>query len=89
MLANSVSMSCGIPIQLHVDADLLAKVKWVIDHLKQLLQHVIRGRSVGPVDRYLHHLAERIVIGRMASVMSLPTNFDTALTTPSFAPMTD
>jgi hypothetical protein len=34
----------------------------VIDHLKQLLQHVIRGRSVGPVDRYLHHLVEPIVI---------------------------
>jgi hypothetical protein len=48
--------------QLHVDADLLAKVKWVIDHLKQLLQHVIRGRSVGPVDRYLHHLIEQKII---------------------------
>jgi len=34
----------------------------VIDHLKQLLQHVIRGRSVGPVNRYLHHLVEHIVI---------------------------
>ena len=65
MLANSVSMSCGIPIQLHVDADLLAKVKWVIDHLKQLLQHVICGRSVGPVDRYLHYLVERVVINAL------------------------
>ncbi len=36
--------------QLHVDADLLVKVKWVIDHLDQLLQHVIRGWSVGPVN---------------------------------------
>jgi hypothetical protein len=34
----------------------------VIDHLKQLLQHVIRGRSVGPVDRYLHHLIEQKII---------------------------
>ena len=48
--------------QLHVDADLLAKVKWVIDHLDQLLQHVICGRSVGPVDCYLHHLVEREVV---------------------------
>jgi hypothetical protein len=48
--------------QFHVDTDLLAKVKWVIDHHKQLLQHVICGRSVGPVDRYLHHLVKRIVI---------------------------
>jgi hypothetical protein len=34
----------------------------VIDHLNQLLQHVIRGWSVGPVDCYLHHLVERKVI---------------------------
>ena len=58
MLANNVSVSCGIPMkiphvaicatfdcQLHVDADLLAKVKWVIDHLNQLLQHVVFGWS--------------------------------------------
>ena len=45
--------------QLHVVAYFLAKVKWVIGHLKQLLQHVIRGRSVGPVDCYLHHFIVR------------------------------
>jgi hypothetical protein len=55
--------SCRVRLhQLHVDADLLAKVKWVIDHLNQLLQHVICGQSVGPVDCYLHHLIERKVI---------------------------
>ena len=48
--------------QPHVDADLLAKVKWVIDHLNQLLLHVICGRSVGPIDCYLHHLIERKVV---------------------------
>jgi len=58
--------------QLHVDTDLLAKVKWVIDFLKQLLQHVIRGWSVGPVDCYLHHLVECIVINafEVASIRS-------------------
>ena len=55
--------SCRVRLhQLHVDADLLAKVKWVIDHLNQLLQHVIRGRSVGSVDCSLYHLVERKVI---------------------------
>ena len=48
--------------QLHVDADLLAKVEGVIDHLKQLLQRVIHGRLVGPVNHYLHHIVEREVI---------------------------
>ncbi len=74
MLANSVSVSCGIPMtmpyvamcaafdQLHVDADLLAKVKGVVDHLKQLLQHVFRGRLVSPIDHYLHYIVEREVI---------------------------
>jgi len=43
------------------------------DHLKQLLQHVIRGRSVGPVNRYLHHLVERVVINafEVASICRL------------------
>ena len=51
--------SCRVQFhQLRVDADLLAKVKWVIDHIDQLLQHVIRGQSVGPVDCYLHHFVE-------------------------------
>ena len=55
--------SCCVRLhQLHVDADLLAKVKWVIDHLDQLLQHVIRGQSVGPVNCYLHHLLEHEVV---------------------------
>ena len=40
----------------------MRQVKRVIDHLKQLFQHVVRGRSVGPVNRYLHHLVERVVI---------------------------
>jgi len=54
--------SCRIRLhQLHVDAD-LAKVKWVIDHLDQLLQHVIRVWSVGPVNGYLHHFVECEVI---------------------------
>ena len=48
--------------QLHVDADLLAKVKWVIDHLDQLLQHVISVWSVGPVNGYLHHFVECEVV---------------------------
>ena len=63
MLANNVSVSCGIPMkiphvaicatfdcQLHVDADLLAKVKWVIDHLDQLLQHIICVWLVGSIN---------------------------------------
>ncbi len=55
--------SCCIRLhQFYVDADLFAKVEWVIDHLKQLRQHVISGRSVGPVNRYFHHLVERIVL---------------------------
>ncbi len=55
--------SCCVRLhQLHVDADLLAKVEGVIDHLEQLLQHVICGWLVGPVDCYLHHLVEREVV---------------------------
>jgi hypothetical protein len=54
---------------------------------------------VGPVDCNLHDNVElevvdafvvtAIAVRRMASVMLLLTSFDTALTTPSFAPMTD
>ncbi len=55
--------SCRVCLhQLHVDADLLAKVKWVIDYLNQLLQQVIRVRSVGPVNGYLHHFVECEVV---------------------------
>ncbi len=55
--------SCRVQLhQLHVDADLLAKVKGVIDHLEQLLQQVICGWPVGPVNRYLHHLVECEVV---------------------------
>ncbi len=36
--------------QLHVDADLLAEVKDVVDNLKQLLQHIVRGWLVSVVD---------------------------------------
>ena len=46
----------------HVDADLLAKVKWVIDHLDQLLQHIIRVQSVGSINGYLHHFVECEVV---------------------------
>ena len=75
MLANSVrelwdsndnairGHLCRVQLhQLHVDTDLLAKVEGVIDHLKRLLQHVICGWTVGPIDCYLHHLLEREVV---------------------------
>jgi hypothetical protein len=41
--------------QLHVDADLLAKVKVVVDNLEHLLQHVIRGWSIGAIDGRFNH----------------------------------
>ncbi len=55
--------SCCVQLhQLHDDADLLAKVEGVIDHLEQLLQHVICEWPVGLVNRYLHHLVECEVV---------------------------
>ncbi len=48
--------SCRVQLhQLHVDADLLAEVEAVVDNLKQLLQHVVCGWSVGAVDGQFHH----------------------------------
>jgi hypothetical protein len=44
--------------QLHVDPDLLAKVKVVINHLDQLLQHVICGWLVGAVNGHFHHFVQ-------------------------------
>jgi hypothetical protein len=41
--------------QLHVDADLPAEVKAVVDNLKQLLQHLVHGWLVGSADGQFHH----------------------------------
>ena len=55
MLANSMSTSCGTPMTMlyvairaaldcrssMLNTDLLAKIEGVIDHLKELFQHVI------------------------------------------------
>ncbi len=41
--------------QLHVDTDILAKVEVVVNNLKQLLQHVVCGWSVGTIDGQFHH----------------------------------
>jgi hypothetical protein len=41
--------------QLHVDADLLAKVKVVVDNLKQSLYHIICGWSIGVINGLFHH----------------------------------
>ena len=40
------------------DADFLSEIQGVVDHLGQLLQHIICGRSVSPVDGHLHNLKE-------------------------------
>ena len=42
--------------------DLLAKVEGVVDHLEHLLQHIIRGRPIDPVDCYFHHVEEHEVV---------------------------
>ncbi len=48
--------SCRVQLhQLHVDADLLAKVKVVVNNLDQLLQHVVCGWSVGAIHGRFHH----------------------------------
>jgi hypothetical protein len=50
------SHSCRVRLhQLHVDADLLAKVKVVVNNLEQLLQHVIRGWLIGTANGQFHH----------------------------------
>ncbi len=51
-------LCCDRLHQLHVDADLLAKVVVVINHLDQLLQHVICGWLVGTVDGHFHHFVQ-------------------------------
>ena len=58
-------MFVGVPLEKRLPsyvATVRGGVKWVIDHLNELLQHVIRGWSVGPVNCYLHHFVEREVI---------------------------
>ncbi len=48
--------------QLHVDADLLAEVKAVVDNLQQLLQHVVCGWLVGAVDGQFYHFKQGEVV---------------------------
>jgi hypothetical protein len=85
--------------QLHVDADLLAKVKAVVDNLEQLLQQVVFGWSVGAINgNFITSNRVKLLmllwllssaVQRMASVTLLPTSLVMASTTPSLAPMTD
>ncbi len=44
--------------QLHVDADLLVKVKVVVNYLDQLLLHVVHGWSVDAVNGHFHHFVQ-------------------------------
>jgi hypothetical protein len=44
--------------QLHIDADLLAKFKVVVNNLDQLLQHVVHGWLVGAIDGHFHHFVQ-------------------------------
>ncbi len=44
--------------QLHVDADLLAKVEVLVNYLDQLLQHVICEWSFGAVNGHFHHFVQ-------------------------------
>ncbi len=94
------SHSCRIWLhQLHVDTDLLAKVKVVVDNLEQLLQHVVHGWSTAPsmADFITSNKVESLMllwllplaVRRMASVTSLLTNLVMASATPSLAPMTN
>jgi hypothetical protein len=87
--------------QLHVDADLLAKVKGVADNLKQLHQHVIRGWSISAIDGQFHHFiwfefVDAFVVaavGRpedgIGEVAANQLGVVMALTTPSLVPMTN
>jgi hypothetical protein len=58
-----VAIFCRVQLhQLYIDADFLLGIKGVVDHLEQLLKHVICGWSVSPLDSHLHHLEGREVI---------------------------
>jgi hypothetical protein len=92
--------SCRVQLhQLHVDADLFAKVEVVVDNLDQLLQHVIRGWLVSILMANFITLYSVIslmllwlllfAVRRMALVTLLPTNLVIASTTLSLAPMTN